>query len=483
MKVGETKIMNDSLENLVAEMGTQNDKRSHTKFTDSRVLTDEELIAMYRTNWISGKVVDIVPDDATREWRSFVESPSREKIEKEEKRIGVRQAFNEAAKWSRLFGAGVILISVNDGKDPSEPLEIESLKKNSLRHIKVVDKSRISHTGVIDNNPMSPNFGRPDTYTVHGSHIRIHSSRILRFDGIKIPHESYVRNSYWHDSILQRVYDEIVNMGITTHGSASMVFESNVDVMKIQDLMQYLSDDKGTEIVRKRFALAKLLKSFNNMLLLDSTEEYVTHNNSFAGLHELLSKFMTIVAAATDIPATRFLGQAASGFNATGEGDLKNYYDMIAAKQPSMFDENLEYLDMIMARHLGVSEENMEYEWNSLFQMSETEQAEIELKRAQRDDIYLGTVLTEEIIAKQLNEDGTYSGIDDEYIAELEAIHEQGESAEIEAAEHEAQEGQEGQPDNESEGSGSSVSEGSAESGEEAEAGSGNSNSSTTEED
>lgn len=34
-----------------------------------------------------------------------------------------------------------------------------------------------------------------------------------------------------------------------------------------------------------------------------------------------------------DILATRFLGQAPGGLNATGESDLQNYYNMIDAFQ------------------------------------------------------------------------------------------------------------------------------------------------------
>ena len=63
--------LNDSLENLVAELGTSQDKRSHSTFVNSKRLSadgmQEELNALYRTDWLAGKVVDIIPDDMTRE--------------------------------------------------------------------------------------------------------------------------------------------------------------------------------------------------------------------------------------------------------------------------------------------------------------------------------------------------------------------------------------------------------------------------------
>ncbi len=43
--------------------------------------------------------------------------------------------------------------------------------------------------------------------------------------------------------------------------------------------------------------------------------------------------FVVVLSAASDIPATRFLGQAPGGLNATGDSDLENYYNMIDAMQ------------------------------------------------------------------------------------------------------------------------------------------------------
>ena len=42
---------------------------------------------------------------------------------------------------------------------------------------------------------------------------------------------------------------------------------------------------------------------------------------------------LQVLSAASDIPATRFIGKAPGGLNATGESDRENYYNSIAAKQ------------------------------------------------------------------------------------------------------------------------------------------------------
>ena len=125
----------DSLLNLVAGMGNERDKRSYTEFKQ-RILNEEELFDVYQSNWVAGKIIDAVPDDMTREWRSFTNlKPEQvEKIVNEEKRLKLRSSFNMAHKWSRLFGTSFILLGVNDGKKPSMPLDFEKLPKTGLRH-------------------------------------------------------------------------------------------------------------------------------------------------------------------------------------------------------------------------------------------------------------------------------------------------------------------------------------------------------------
>jgi len=44
---------------------------------------------------------------------------------------------------------------------------------------------------------------------------------------------------------------------------------------------------------------------------------------------ELLLSYMQFIAAGSDIPISRFMGEAAKGLNASGEGDSRNYYDMV----------------------------------------------------------------------------------------------------------------------------------------------------------
>ena len=158
------------------------------------------------------------------------------------------------------------------------------------------------------------------------------------------------------------------------------------------------------------------------MLLLDADEEYDKKQNSFASLPDLLYAHALFLAGGSDVPATRLLGSSASGLNATGEGDMKNYYDVIRSKQSKDYKPKLDFFDIIMAKSLGIADDaDLDYKFNSLFQMTPKEQADLDFINAQRDQIYLDKgVVPEYTIAKELKQNSTYTILTDEHITELE---------------------------------------------------------------
>ncbi|MCK4960463.1 MAG: DUF1073 domain-containing protein, partial [Planctomycetes bacterium] len=257
-------------------------------------------------------------------------------------------------------------------------------------------------------------------YSVDGIH-RIHASRVLRFYGVKLPWKSQARRGYWGSSRLQRFYDALRNSRSVVDSIASMVFEAKLDVISVPSLYQEIASPNGMAKIIERFRLADQVKSFNNTLLLDSKEVFQRNNTSFAGLGELMTQYMVQNSAAADIPVTRLFGQSAKGLNATGEGDRENYDNRLQSDQETKLEPPLEQFDQVFARSvLGYMPDDWKTKWNPLHTPSQKEQAEVEDKNSQRDERYLRNgVVTETIVATELQEQGVYGGIDDEYIEEL----------------------------------------------------------------
>lgn len=425
------KVLEDTLENLTANLGTSCDKRETTFFRNKIRLSQEggkvRLDTLYQINWLAGKVVDIIPDDMTRKWRSFkgdIEPDVVELLEAEERRLQIRKTFNRAHKWGRLYGTAYVVMNIDDGQEPDKPVDMKRVKKGSLKYMHAVERSlMIADITSIEKSPLQKNYGLPNHYIFTSEvTVRIHHSRILRFEGNEIPFEIFRENNYNSDSVLDRLYDSILNSNILQNSAASMVFEANVNIVKVEGLMQLLQTPEGTLQLQKRFGLAAQMMSFNNMLLLGANEEFSTKHNTFTGIPELQQKALDVLVAGSDVPATRLLGDSASGMSATGDGDERNYFDMISAKQVNVYGPHLDYVDPIMAISLGLPDgADLKYKFNPLFQMTQEQQADLDLKLSQMDKIYLELdVVTRSIIAKRLQRDDTYPDLTDEFIDELE---------------------------------------------------------------
>ena len=100
----------DSLQNFVAGLGTSRDKASASTYSLTTP-TERELSDMYRVSWLARKIVDIIPWDATRQWRKWqADAAQIEAIEALEKRLGLRVKIKEALTKARLFGGAAIYI-------------------------------------------------------------------------------------------------------------------------------------------------------------------------------------------------------------------------------------------------------------------------------------------------------------------------------------------------------------------------------------
>ncbi|TXG97739.1 MAG: DUF1073 domain-containing protein [Nevskiaceae bacterium] len=426
-------VQRDGLENAVAGLGNLRDKMAYNSWERGRTLTQVELQNMYRWSWLAKKIITIPADDAVREWRSVSSSRDDDEgklateWEKIEKKHRIKAKIHEAMVWGRLYGGACIIIGTRDGmRDPSKPLDIDSIKKGDLRYLQVLDRWRMAAGPDRTSDITSPNFGLPETYIIAESAVQVHWTRVLRFGGTKLPYFSWLENGYWDDPVMCSVMEALANREVGTKAVATMMFEANVDVISGAGIADLLTMKGGETKLAKRFMSAALLKSFNRVLLLDEKEKYEKKQNQFTNLDKILQEFMSDVSGAADIPVTRLFGQSPAGMNATGESDTRNYYDRIASNQETDLRPIMDMLDKVLyLSEIGDEGfEDMCSDFNPLWQMSDTEKSTVGLNNAQRDKIYaidIGAV-SAGTIAHDLVGRGTYPTLTDADAALVEEL-------------------------------------------------------------
>jgi len=361
----------DGLSNLATGLGTSKDKSTSNVWTHSGKNYDHPTLSVrFREDWLSQKVVKVVPQDMTREWRTC---SSDDAIEADED-FEVARLYREAYQWARLYGTSFIILDIDDGRTVDKPVNWNGLKTGCLRSMHVVDRTRITVIGDIDQEPMSPTFGMPTHYQFVNSPTPIHKSRLIRFEGTELPIYERQRNLWYSDSILIPLMPQIDNFHVASFAAAQMVQEANTDIIMVEGLSNILQTDKGTDAMLQRFTDWKSIKSVFGVSILDSTEEYSQKKIQLSGVKDLIWEYLRMVAASVGIPATRFLSASPDGLNATGESDLVNYIEFLQGLQKDVFFSRLKPTDKLLAAHYGIDE--FTYEWNCIFPESASQKAD-----------------------------------------------------------------------------------------------------------
>ena len=404
----------DGLANVLTGRGTSADRSRHNFWTGMR-MSPEQIEAAYLGSWLTRKIIDIPAQDMVRAGRDWdAEDDQIAAIEKEEKRLGYWAKLYEALTLGRL-GGGAILIGLGD--DPSQPLPA-TIRPQQIQYLTVLSRWQLT-IGDMEMDPALPTFGQPRYFRLAGTsqQIDIHPSRVVCFKGLPIPaiRVATWQDRFWGMSVVEAV-DEAVQQATTAcAGFASLIDEAKIDVFRFSGTVEQLSLPGGEEKLMKRVELTNTGKSVHRAVILDKEDEWEQRQLSLAGVRDVIITYDARVAGAADIPATRLFGKAPDGMNATGEGDLANYFQSIGAKQDMQLRPAMEKLDAVVLPSSGVPAD-LPWTFSTLMVLTEQQAADIELKEAQALEKLVGlAVVPESALAKtiqnRLIESGRFPGL------------------------------------------------------------------------
>lgn len=414
----------DSLTDFTTALGTVRDKSVGATWGMFLPLDDLQLNNAYSGSWLARKVIDIPAFDMVRKWRDWqADDDQIEVLEEEERRLQLRPKLTRGLKMARLFGGAALVMGIG-GESPERPVEIDRVQKGGLKYLHVLTRNQIT-AGEIETDIASPFFGEPKNYSLTaqtGTMTTIHPSRVVRLIGAERIGTMRVEDG-WGDSILDAVNEALKQALMSTQGVASLVQEAKVDVFKVPNLLANIAKADYRNRLLERVRLAHMAKGNYQALLMDAEELYEQKSVNFAQLPELMRLFLMVAAGAADIPATRLLGQSPDGMNATGESDLRNYYDRISAEQELSLRPALERLDEVMIRSaIGSRPAEVYYRFAPLWQISEKERADIFKTKADGARTLAGTGGTSpplmpidalsDALVNTLVEDGSLPGLE-----------------------------------------------------------------------
>jgi uncharacterized protein len=133
------------------------------------------------------------------------------------------------------------------------------------------------------------------------------------------------------------------------------------------------------------------------------TEEFGNVQATITGMGELQEQALEHLAAVYRIPLVKLTGISPSGLNASSEGEIRVYYDLIHATQEYLIKPPIQTIfDLAQIELWGDVDPDITFEFVKLYEMTEVEAAQVRSTEATTDGLLIdkGVISPEEVAAQ-----------------------------------------------------------------------------------
>ena len=361
--------------------------------------------------------------ELTREWLEFTskqddDSDSSDKIkaiEEEFKRLNVRGVIQKAAENDCYFGRAQIFLEIA-GADRTTPLILDprTIAKGSLERVVPVEAIWTTPAGYNALDPAAPDFYKPSSWFMLGQ--QVHASRLMTVVTRPLPDILKPAFNFAGMSLSQLAEPYVDNWLRTRQSVADLINNFSITALATSMDQVLQGDDDGADV----FARAELFtrtRSNKGLMLLDKErEEIVQVNTPLSGLHELQAQSQEHMCSVSRMPAIVLTGISPSGLNASSDGEVRIFYDWVAAQQEAHWREPLEViLKAVQLSLFGEIDPDIGLAFIPLYQMTPAEEADIRGKDGVTDCAYVAAgILDPSEVRDRLAKDPNsgYMGLD-----------------------------------------------------------------------
>jgi len=295
--------------------------------------------------------IETVADDMTRNWVEFQqegeddsedgEAQERlERLEKAVKRLDLQKVMHRAAAMTGYYGGCLLYLDTGaTGPDLKLPLSLESWSREAkpgfLKGVRVIDPVNCFPGTYNSTDPLRADYYVPKMWWVLGQEV--HASRLVRVYANEPP--LLFRPSYNFLGIpkAQILWDYVMHFQDNRDSVNRMMGKFSQLVFKtaMTDILTGGANDLSG--LMARLAIMAQNRSNDGVIAVDKdAEDVVKVETPLGGITDVPRQSLEFVAAINGTPVVKLLGISPSGFNATGESDLRNYYDHVLSQQEAV---------------------------------------------------------------------------------------------------------------------------------------------------
>lgn len=371
-----------------------------------------QLAALVAQNWLVFKACDMPSRDALRNgWRitGTLSDAEKEELERSDIRMGIKRTMRDFLTMGRVFGVRIAIPQINY-EDPDAayklPFNPDGVRAGTFQGWVTVDPYWTA-PGVTSTRPDQMHFYDPEYWTIggrqyHRSHLIIYRHGLLA---------DILKPAYYYGGIpLPQLIMERVYGAERTANEAPLLALTKRTVVYKTDLERALAN--YGQLQEKIKQQAELWNNFGVRIIDKEADEHQQFDTALADLDALIMTQYQLVAAASEVPATKLLGTSAKGFNATGENDEKNYHECLESIQGNDLQPLLDRHYLLLAASKSIKA-SVIAEWNPLAVPTASERATTAAAEATAAGTYIDKgVLGPDEVRRRLDEQegGEYAG-------------------------------------------------------------------------
>lgn len=391
-------IMDGAYINSATGLGMMGmDKSEHTLVAPYDECDLQKLATMVVRDGIADFIVNGYPEAAFMKDISITNDADGEALKKVYE-IGLIDALKESGSNARLTG-GSVIVTEYKGDDSIEALKMPPQANKEIVGYRVYSAGNVK----LDRNEFKGN--EPTIIKVKlidGSEVEVARERCTVIHGKKLPDVLSgvsLRERYFGVSELQKVEGDLRTFSSICGAIANMAQETGIILTKLSNLNMMLSKpDGGTKDLHTLLSAMKLCMNSMRMTYVGKDDDFKILSHSFAGLPEIVQKWMVTISAKSRVPVSILWGVSASGLAQTNDADVKMWCQEVEQwRSKTLYRPACKLISDFTRRNL--KKEYSEFSWGEVDEMTLKQVLESKKMQAETLEKYynMGAVDKDEI--------------------------------------------------------------------------------------
>lgn len=304
--------------------------------------------------------------------------PHLDELTAEMKRLDLQRVMHDAVSMTGYYGGCLLYLDTGAvGSELAAPLNLdprfsrEAGWRGFLKAVRVIDPINVFPGAYNSIDPLAADYYMPRHWWVLSQ--QVHASRLIRVVANEAPLIFRPAYNFLGIPQAQILWDYVMHFQENRDAENRLLNKFSTFVFKtaMSDIISGAASDLTQLDARMR--ILAMNRSNDGVLAIDKdAEDVVKVETPLSGVADIVRQSLEILAAMNRTPAVKLLGISPSGFNATGESDIRNYYDHIRSQQEKVMRSPLKtILDVAQISLWGERDESITFDFCPLSEADE----------------------------------------------------------------------------------------------------------------